>query len=353
MVHVKKALTLCPQTRDVVSHIILSPQKQMQPLTFQELFLPKIWGGEDIGLLKGCCLQKNIGESFEISSVPGKETPVATGEFAGLTLEEVIKRTGVRLLGKVNYEKYGTDFPLLVKFISSAEDLSVQVHPGNDIAHEMGHPYGKNEMWYMVQTTGNAIVRVGFSEDYSEERYLREVADGTLCNHINTVAVHPGDSFSIPAGRIHSIGAGCLLIEIQQSSDDTFRVYDYNRTDITGEKRELHIDMARRALDYHAVSNPRINYQEVPNKPVMLLDSPSFTTKLCRFDGTQVLDYSGLDSFVIYVAFEGSALLTDSEGTTLRLAAGHSVMFPAENAFVSIRPERARFSFIETSILNN
>lgn len=310
----------------------------MKPLRFREIYKEKPWGGTEIGRLKGCDLPRGIGESFEISGVPGSETLVADGEFAGRPLSDILRHYGAEILGRRNAERYGTDFPLLIKFISAADNLSVQVHPDDALAQEMGHPFGKNEMWFIVRAEAEAKIFNGFSTAFSPEGYTAELAAGRLLEHINVDESHVGDCFYIPAGCIHSIGAGNLLVEIQQSSDDTFRVYDYDRVGADGSKRELHVDMAKRALDYNRVGSQRVTYTSAVGHPVTLVESPSFTTRLCRFDAPVALDYAALDSFVIFIAFSGEAQLTDASGNGVRLAAGRSVLFPADNTAVSVQP---------------
>lgn len=310
----------------------------IKPLRFGEIYKTKIWGGTGIGRLKGLEDNGNTGESFEISGLAGDETRVKTGEFEGLTLRELLERFGARLVGARNFERFGTNFPLLVKFISAAGDLSLQVHPDDAMAHEMGHPYGKNEMWFIVAAEPGAHICAGFSSDFSETQYLAALADGNLGDHVNVAVTHPGDCFYIPAGCIHAIGAGNLIIEIQQSSDDTFRVYDYDRVDADGKKRELHVEQARRALDYRAAAPREAHYDRQAEGATRLVDCASFSTRSCRFTQPATLDYAAIDSFVIFVAYEGAALLTDAEGNEVRLKAGESVLFPAENTAVSVKP---------------
>ncbi len=303
-----------------------------------------------MGRLKGISLPENIGESIEISGLPGEESVVKNGCLAGRKLSEVLEECGADVLGRQNFERHGTRFPLLVKFISAAADLSIQVHPDDAMARTLGHPYGKSEMWYVVRADENAKILSGFSVDFSEGRYLQDLAYGTLCEHLNILPVKAGDCFHVPAGRIHSIGAGCLLVEIQQSNDDTFRVYDFDRKDIDGRPRELHVEQARKALSYEAVKEPRTNYTPELNKPVLLISEPHFTSRLCRFTVPQTLDYASLDSFVCFVVFEGKARLTDAAGITMEIAAGQTVLFPAVNSSVTVEPMETGVGFIETYI---
>lgn len=320
----------------------------MKALQFNALLKTTIWGGEEVTALKKLeNAPKQVGESWEISGVPGNETVVADGEFKGETLEKLIERFGAELVGKRNIERYGTTFPLLIKFISAAQDLSIQVHPDDAMAQRMGHPYGKTEMWYIVHTQPGASLCSGFNADFSADGYTKSLADGTLMNHLSRHETRPGDCFFIPAGRIHSIGAGNFLVEIQQSSNDTFRVYDFDRTDAEGHKRELHVAQAREALDYKAYPEYRTQYEPHPNDCTPLVDCPQFTTRLYELTASLKADYTDIDSFVILIAFEGAATLRYAEGE-LTLRAGESVLFPATTEGVEIVPEAGGFKALET-----
>lgn len=320
----------------------------MKALQFNALLKTTIWGGEEVTALKKLeNAPKQVGESWEISGVPSNETVVADGEFKGETLEKLIERFGAELVGKRNIERYGTTFPLLIKFISAAQDLSIQVHPDDAMAQRMGHPYGKTEMWYIVHTQPGASLCSGFNADFSADGYTKSLADGTLMNHLSRHETRPGDCFFIPAGRIHSIGAGNFLVEIQQSSNDTFRVYDFDRTDAEGHKRELHVAQAREALDYKAYPEYRTQYEPHPNDCTPLVDCPQFTTRLYELTAPLKADYTDIDSFVILIAFEGAATLRYAEGE-LTLRAGESVLFPATTEGVEIVPEAGGFKALET-----
>lgn len=324
----------------------------MKPFFFHPILKTTLWGGSDIVHIKGAgSLFPHVGESWEISAVPGSESRVAAGEEEGRTLGELIERYGARLVGERNYRTYGHHFPLLVKFLSADRDLSIQVHPDDYMAHEMGHANGKTEMWYVVKARPGAMICSGFNRSVSPEAFTEALREGTICNLLRQHETHAGDCFFIPAGRIHSLGAGNFVIEVQQSSDDTFRVYDFNRYDADGRQRELHIDLARRALHYEAEDDYRTNYLPATNRPVTLVDSRPFTVRLHQHDRPIKLDYTDLDSFIIFVAFEGCARLTDSAGQVVELHAGESVLFPAENGTIEIVPNPSRpFGAIETFV---
>lgn len=325
----------------------------MKALKFQAILKPTIWAGEEVAHIKNETDFLRIGESWEISGVPGDETVVVDGEHSGLTLQQLIERYGADFVGKKNLERYGDTFPLLIKFISADSDLSIQVHPDDAMAQRMGHPYGKTEMWYIVKTAPNATLCTGFNHDFSAEGYTQSLADGSLTDHLNRCTTQPGDCFFIPAGRIHSICAGNFLVEIQQSSNDTFRVYDFDRVDANGKKRELHVEQAREALDYNACPDYRTNYEAVENKAVMLVDCPQFTTRLFQLTQTVEAEAARPDSFIILIAYEGQASIEDAEGNIFTLQQGESILFPACNLWKRITPQGSqRFSCLETYVIS-
>ena len=324
----------------------------MKPIKFEFLLKPTIWAGEEITKMKNIADKKGIGESWEISGVPGDETRVVEGDDLGATLPELIEKYGAKFVGEKNLQQYGTTFPLLSKFISAAEPLSIQVHPDDAMANRMGHPYGKTEMWYIVGSGEGASLCSGFAHDFSAEAYTNSLEDGSLEEHLAYHDTKAGDCFFIPAGRIHSIGADNFLIEIQQSSNDTFRVYDFNRTDAQGNRRELHVAQAQEALDYKAYDEYRSHYTAEQNAATLMVECPQFTTRLIKADQELVMNYADVDSFVILIAYEGSAQLTDSEGNTTTLAKGESILLPACNEKLTITPVGGeQFSCVETFVV--
>lgn len=324
----------------------------MKPIKFGYLLKSTIWAGEDIVKMKNIADQHGIGESWEISGVPGDETRVVEGDDLGATLPELIEKYGAKFVGEKNLQQYGTTFPLLIKFISAAEPLSIQVHPDDAMANRMGHPYGKTEMWYIVGSGKGASLCSGFAHDFSAEAYTNSLEDGSLEEHLAYHDTKAGDCFFIPAGRIHSIGADNFLIEIQQSSNDTFRVYDFNRTDAQGNRRELHVAQTQEALDYKAYDEYRSHYTAEQNAATLMVECPQFTTRLIKADQKLVMNYADVDSFVILIAYEGSAQLTDSEGNTTTLAKGESILLPACNESLTITPVGGeQFSCVETFVV--
>jgi len=320
----------------------------MQALHFKPVLKTMLWGGEEIARLKALsAYEANIGESWEISAVPGSETPVSEGAYAGQFLKDLISQWGADLIGRHNYERYGTKFPLLIKFISSAKDLSVQVHPNDAIAQRMGHPFGKDEMWYVVRAEENAKLWLGFKDKFSPTLYKQSLANGSLMQHVNYFSPCAGNVFTVPAGTVHSIGAGNLLIEIQQTSDDTFRIYDYDRLDTNGQKRTLHVTQALEALNYEARADYQVLYNKEQNGISNLIASPHFTARLIDITSATSQELAPLDSFVIFIAFEGTARLQYAEGE-FTLSAGNTILLPASTPAVRIIPLTGTFKAIET-----
>lgn len=320
----------------------------MKAIRFHALLKPTLWGGDDVSAIKHLPdSPSHIGESWEISAVPGNETTVRDGEYQGLTLRQLIDRCGESLMGRRNLDKYGHEFPLLVKFLSTASDLSIQVHPDDRMAQAMGHPYGKSEMQYIVHTAPEAVFYAGFNAPFSADGYTRSIADGTLMAHLQRYTTHAGDCFFIPAGHIHSIGAGNFLIEVQQSSDDTFRAFDFDRVDAQGRKRELHVQQAREALCFDSDMEHRLPYDYCQDGCTRLVKCPEF--EVCLYDLTRpyTLSVAALDSFVILVAYAGCARLVYDEGEE-QLSAGETILFPANTRDIEIIPETEAFRCLET-----
>lgn len=296
-----------------------------------------IWGGQRLLPFKG--LQPDgraIGESWEVSGVPGHESVIADGPDKGLTLDALCAREGATLLGKDNWERFGTSFPLLIKFIDAAQPLSVQVHPDDNIAQERHHCPGKTEMWYMVDTAPDAYILDGFSHKITPDEYASRVADQTLPEVLRRIDVRPGDVFFLPPGRVHSIGPGCFICEIQETSDITYRIYDFGRTDSQGRQRQLHIEEARDVISY-AVSEPDTTPVVKDNEPQTVVSCRHFTTSVYRLTESITCDYSDLDSFVILICTSGTCdVRCDGESVTLR--AGQTVLLSAAAEHVVLEP---------------
>jgi len=270
----------------------------------------------------------HVGESWEISGVEGAESIVAEGEHAGLTLTQLTERLRDKLVGRDNYQRFGNEFPLLIKFIDAQQDLSIQVHPDDQTALRHGKPHGKTEMWYLMPSDPNATLRSGLCRQITPEDYERMVDDDTICDAIAQYHVSEGDCFFLPAGRIHSIGAGCLLAEIQQTSDVTYRIYDFKRRDKQGNLRQLHTHEAAESINYAVESDYRLHYTPTKDQPVPLVSCPCFTVALYDLTQPMTLDYSELDSFVVLMCVGGEGeLLIDGERHAITM--GETLLLPA------------------------
>ena len=289
-----------------------------------------LWGGEQIPALKHIITDShNVGESWEISSVEGSESVVADGDDAGLSISEIINKYGSKLMGKANYAKYGNRFPLLIKFIDAKQDLSVQVHPNDELAKLRHNCNGKTEMWYILSTTPGAKIYSGLTQKITPKEYEVRVAENTIMDVVATHLSKPGEIYLLPSGRIHSIGAGNLLLEIQQTSNITYRIYDFDRRDVNGKKRELHTDLAKDAIDYTVQKS----YITMPPEPVdgiaNLEKCDYFDVKSVAVSGCKMLDLSKIDSFLILIGIDGNAVVTDNFGNKVEMCEGTTVLFPA------------------------
>lgn len=311
------------------------------PLVFEPYLKEVIWGGETICRFKHLsCKQKQIGESWEVSVIPGSVSVVSTGPLKGKTLEEVVERMPVELLGQSVIDRFGKRFPLLVKFIDAAADLSVQVHPNDELAMIRHGSSGKSEMWYVIDAVPGSRLVSGFSVPMDKSEYTRRVAEGSLEEVLRYLEVKPGDVFFLPSGRVHAIGRGIFLAEIQQSSDITYRMYDYNRKDTQGNFRPLHVEEARDAIDYALVSEAQTQYTEKDNEAVPLVRSPYFSTNCIRLThGVEIhRSYQDLDSFVLLVCMGGDGYLRYEDGVQ-PLRQGTTVLLPAVLKNVTIGAE--------------
>ena len=314
--------------------------EQLYPLTFTPLLKEVIWGGSDIRPFKGLEPDdKKIGESWEISHVDDNFSIVAEGALAGKNLDELIDLYGERLVGKSVQERFGHRFPLLIKFIDARDYLSIQVHPDDELGMKRHNSFGKTEMWYVINAAPKAKLYSGFAVQSSPEDYVRRIEEGTIVDALAEYEVHPGDVFFLPAGRVHAIGAGCFIAEIQQTSNITYRIYAYDRTDAAGNKRELHTELAKDAIDYRLEKDYRTAYTPVADQPVHLVECQYFETNLLDLTQPISRDWSQLDSFVIYICMEGKVTLRDAQGNEVSLHQGQSVLVPAENPSLTLTPE--------------
>ncbi len=317
-------------------------------LKFKPLLKQTIWGGDKIIPFKQLSDSlDNVGESWEISGVKDNETIVADGPLEGKSLNAVVGEMGAKLVGHDNYKRFGNEFPLLIKFIDARDDLSIQVHPTDEIAVRQGRKRGKTEMWYLMASDPGAKLYSGLKREITPEEYKKMVEDDTICDALAQYEVKEDDVFFLPAGRIHAIGTGCFLAEIQQTSDVTWRIYDFKRKDKNGNYRELHTKQAAEAIDYHVEKDYRTEYRPEKNQGVNIVNCPYFNTAVYDLDEPMTLDYSGLDSFVILIGLKGEGTITDAEGNTTSLKAGETVLVPAEETEVKVS---GTVKFLETYV---
>lgn len=313
----------------------------LYPLTFTPIFKDKIWGGHKIKsvLGKDSAPLPNCGETWEVSGVPGNVSVVNEGALVGETLQAVLEKYKEQLVGKHVYEKYGNEFPLLVKFIDANDDLSIQVHPNDELARQRHASNGKTEMWYIMQADPGSKLNAGFNREVTREEYVKAVADNTITDILNIEEARPGDVFFLPAGRVHYIGKGLLLAEIQQTSDITYRIYDFDRKDAEGHTRELHTEQAVDAIDYHYYDNYKTQYNRTLNKSVNAVTSDYFVTNVLHFDQEVMHDYTHLDSFVILVCVEGALTVNTTGGYSFTMKMGECALIPASMPSVTLIPD--------------
>lgn len=287
-------------------------------------------------------------ESWQISGVPGNETPIISDGSAVQTINKLVREQKAKLVGEANYQRFGDEFPLLIKFIDAHQDLSIQVHPTDEIAHRQGKPHGKTEMWYVMDSLPTAKLYNGLKQQITPEQYKEMVKNDTICDALAQYNVHEGDCFFIPAGRIHAIGAGCYLAEIQQTSDVTYRIYDYNRRDKDGNLRQLHTKEASESINYTVLPDYRQQYTPVKNEGLLLVECPYFNTAVYDLTEPMTIDYSELDSFVILIGLKGEgALSIDGENVTFH--AGETILLPATANEVHTE---GMIKFLETYVLS-
>ena len=314
---------------------------------FEPQLKQTLWGGDRIIPFKHLDTQMEaVGESWEISGVNGSETIVATGQDKGKSLNQLVREQKGRLVGEENYQRFGDEFPLLIKFIDARQDLSIQVHPDDEIAQRHGKSHGKTEMWYAFASAPGAVLYNGLKRQLTPEVYEQMVENDTITEALARYEVSEGDVFFIPAGRIHAIGAGCFVAEIQQTSDITYRIYDYKRKDKNGNYRELHTKEAAESIDFRIYDNQHINYTLSKNEGVQVVSCPHFTTAVYDLTEPMTLDYSDLDSFVILIAVKGQGkLICEDEEITFQM--GDTVLLPATTQEVKVE---GNVKFLETYV---
>ena len=280
-------------------------------------------------------------EIWQISGVPGSETT-----YEGMNINKLVQQEQARLVGEANYQRFGDEFPLLIKFIDAKADLSIQVHPNDEVARRQGKDKGKTEMWYVLDSAPGACLYNGLKKQITPDEYKELVANKTICDALAKYTVSEGDCFFIPAGRVHSILSGCYLVEIQQTSDTTYRIYDFDRRDKDGNPRQLHVKEAAESIDYRVLDDYQTHYTPVKNKSQLLVSCPHFDTAVYDLDEPMLIDYSELDSFVVLIGLKGSATLTiGDEDVTLQ--GGESILLPATTEKVHVN---GQLKFLETYV---
>lgn len=327
---------------------------KLYPFLFQPNLHEVVWGGGRLCSYKRLPNSATpIGESWEVSAVPSSPSIIANGEFAGRDLISVINEAPEDILGQAVNERYHGQLPLLVKFIDAQKDLSIQVHPNDEMAQREHGKMGKSEMWYIIDAKPGSYLYAGFKQEITPEAYKKHVADGTITEVLARHEVKTGDVFYLPAGRVHAIGAGILLAEVQQSSDVTYRIFDYNRPGMDGKPRELHTELAAQALDYHVESEYRTLYSENINRANLIVDSPYFSVRVTETPEIFHRNLLKYDSFVITMCIEGDChIRLRATGEELLLREGNSVLIPAVLADYDVIPLKLSTRFLDAFIDN-
>lgn len=319
----------------------------MEIIKFRPILKQVLWGGNKIIPFKQLDAEmEQVGESWEVSGVKDNESIVANGQYEGMKLNDLVALLKGDLVGKENYERFGNEFPLLIKFIDASKQLSIQVHPNDEQAKAKGLKRGKTEMWYVMESAPDATLLSGLKRAITPEEYKVMVENDTITDALCEYRVGEGDVFYLPAGRIHSIGTGTFLAEIQETSDVTYRIYDFKRKDKDGNYRQLHTEAAAECIDYSVENDYRIKYEPRKNEGVELAQCPHFTTSVYDLDEPMLLDYSELDSFVVLIALSGECTLSTGDAET-QLRAGETVLLPATTQTLNVS---GTVKFLETFV---
>jgi len=312
---------------------------ELYPLKFETVLKEKVWGGNALVTRynKRATGSPHIGESWELSAVADNQSVISNGFLAGNNIEELIEVYMGDITGDSIFEKFGNEFPLLIKFIEAQEDLSIQVHPNNELARKRHSAYGKTEMWYILECKKGSKIYTGFKDGVTRGIYEEAVKDGKIEELLNVEIVDAGDTFFTPAGRVHAIGAGIVLVEIQQTSDITYRIFDWNRKSSGKEKRELHTDLALDAIDFSQTGKNKIRLEPVLNKTENLVSCEFFDTNIILFNNTIDKEYLLIDSFVVYICLEGEFSIC-WDGNSEKVTKGETVLLPAMIKEVTLKP---------------
>lgn len=314
----------------------------MQPsklpiLKFTPIFKSVLWGGKRIAQFKNMPPQgDHVGESWELSPMKGNESVVSEGPMKGRTLPELMISDGEEIMGKRLYAKYGDKFPLLIKFIDSTDDLSIQVHPDDELAAKRHNSLGKTEMWFSVLPAEGAYLYAGFKKQITPEQFRAMVADNTIVDVLGKFYPKRGDMFFLPAGRVHSIGRGNFVLEIQEASDITYRIYDYDRRDAQGNPRQLHIEESVDSITYNDTEMTVDHFEPKAGEEIVMESCPFFNTTLMEIEGTTSLKLAERDSFSVVISTRGNAVLTAPDGSKTILNQGETVLVPASMESVDI-----------------
>jgi len=311
------------------------------PIKFEPILKEKIWGGNKLHLiLHKDSNNQNLGESWEISGVENDISIVSNGSLRGRSLEDLIKEYKEDLLGTGIYRQFGEKFPLLIKFIDAKTELSVQLHPNDKLARKRHNSFGKTEMWYILQADEGAEINIGFKNTIDRDTYLKHLDNGTITSLLNFEKVKTGDAFLINTGKVHAIGGGVLLAEIQQTSDITYRIYDWDRKDENGNSRELHTSQALDAIDFEVKEDFQLSYHPETNKPSNVVSNQYFSVNFLPVQGKLVRDHSALDSFIIYMCTNGNAVISVNDHS-VEISKGETLLIPAICKFIDIRAHHA------------
>ncbi|SEM05225.1 mannose-6-phosphate isomerase, type 1 [Maribacter orientalis] len=314
----------------------------LYPLKFRPILKERLWGGTKLKEVLGKPIESEItGESWELSTVKGDISVIANGILEGKSLQDLIESNSEELLGKSVVERFGKEFPILIKFIDAKQDLSIQLHPNDDLAKERHDSFGKTEMWYIMDADPKAELIVGFNKDVTKEEYAKSIDNDTLLDLLNYEQVKEGDTFFINTGKIHAIGAGVMLAEIQQTSDVTYRVFDFNRKDKEGNLRELHTELALDAVDYKKKDDFKVTYSQELNKVSEMVDCPYFKTSFIQLTENLELDTTKRDSFTIFMCVGGKAVIKTAEGE-VSIKKGETVLLPAITKKISLQSKAAK-----------
>ncbi|MDC7999756.1 class I mannose-6-phosphate isomerase [Aequorivita todarodis] len=323
--------------------ITISP---LYPLKFEPILKQKVWGGNKLNKIFKKIAKENIGESWEISGVEENVSEISNGALKGKTLNWLLENYTEKLVGEKVYQDFGNKFPLLFKFIDAREDLSVQVHPGDALAKERHNSFGKTEMWYILDVEKGARLILGFNEKMDEQKYLKTLSENRITEILNSEPVKKGDAFVLKPGTVHAIGAGVLLAEIQQTSDITYRIYDWDRPDTNGQMRQLHTDLALEAIDF-GPSKAKMSYSEEKNTPVPIGTTDFFTVNKLSLSQNYVRDLEEIPSFTVYMCLEGTAVI-ETDDFSEEIKKGETILIPAQLPEIKFDTNSA--SFLEVYI---